>query len=90
MEKRKLIIGTYDTALIGLWTLREWSLSPAELVEEYAAVPGHSGPLDLSTVLTDGEPCYGSRTFSAILESSGGTRLERKARIDQMVNWLDG
>ena len=90
MEKRKLIIGTYDTALIGLWTLREWSLSPAELVEEYAAVPGHSGPLDLSTVLTDGEPCYGSRTFSAILESSEGTRLERKARIDQMVNWLDG
>lgn len=90
MEKRKIIIGTYDTALTGLWTLREWSLSPAPLVEEYVEVPGHSTPLDLSTVLTDGEPCYGSRTFSAILESSEGTRLERKARISQMVNWLDG
>lgn len=90
MEKRKLIIGTYDTALTGLWTLREWSLSAAPLLEEYAEVPGHSVPLDLSTVLTDGEPCYGSRTFSAILESSEGTRLERKARISQMVNWLDG
>lgn len=90
MQKRKIIIGTYDTALTGLWTLREWSLSPAELVEEYAKVPGHSGPLDLSTVLTDGEPYYGSRNFTAILESSEGTRLERKARIDQMVNWLDG
>lgn len=90
MEKRKLIIGTYDTALIGLWTLREWSLGSAELVEEYAAVPGHSGQLDLSTVLTDGVPYYGSRAFSATLESSEGTRLERRARIDQMVNWLDG
>lgn len=90
MEKRKIIIGTYDTALTGLWTLREWSLSPAPLVEEYVEVPGRSTPLDLSTVLTDGVPCYGSRTFSAILESSEGTRLERKARISQMVNWLDG
>ena len=90
MEKRKIIIGTYDTALTGLWTLREWSLSPAELVEEYAQVPGHSGLLDLSTTLTDGVPYYGSRNFSATLESSEGTRLERKARISQMVNWLDG
>lgn len=90
MEKRKIIIGTYDTALTGLWTLREWSLSPAPLLEKYEEVPGHSTPLDLSAVLTDGEPCYGSRTFSAILESSEGTRLERMARISQMVNWLDG
>lgn len=90
MEKRKLIIGTYDTALVGLWTLREWSLSSAELVEEYVDVPGHSGQLDLSTVLTAGVPYYGSRTFSATLESSEGTRMERRARIDQMVNWLDG
>lgn len=90
MEKRKLIIGTYDTALIGLWTLTGWELGAAELKEEYAEVPGHSGPLDLSTVLTDGEPYYGSREFSATLESSEGTRLEREARINQMVNWLDG
>lgn len=90
MEKRKLIIGTYDTALSGLWTLSSWALGDAELHEEYADVPGHSGPLDLSTVLTDGEPYYGSRPFEATLESSEGTRLEREARINQMINWLDG
>lgn len=90
MEKRKILIGNYDTALTGLWTLTSWELSSAELVEEYAEVPGRSGPLDLSTVLTDGEPYYGSRKFLATLESSEGTRLEREARISQMVNWLDG
>ena len=90
MEKRKLLIGTYDTALTGLWTLRSWELGRAELKEEYADVPGHSGPLDLSTALTDGDPLYGSRPFTATLESSEGSRLEREARINQMINWLDG
>lgn len=90
MEKRKIIIGNYDTAIDGLWTLREWSLGEAPLVEYYVDIPGHSGPLDLSTVLTDGEPCYGSRQFTATLESSEGSRLEREARISQMVNQLDG
>jgi len=90
MQKRKIIIGTYDTALDGLWTLSGWSLGRAEIYENYADVPGHSGLLDLSTVLTDGEPYYGSRPFEAVLESSEGTRLERKHRIDQMINQLDG
>ena len=89
MEKRKIIIGTYDTA-IELWTLSAWSFSRAVANEEYANVPGHNGPLDLSTVLTDGEPYYGSREFEAILETSVGTRLEREARINQMINTLDG
>lgn len=89
MQKRKIIIGTYDTALEGLWTLTEWRLSKAEAVEDFANVPGH-GPLDLSTVLTDGEPYYGSREFEAILESSEGSRLEREERINQMINKLDG
>ena len=89
MQKRKIIIGTYDTALEGLWTLTSWVLSKAEAVEEYAHVPGH-GPLDLSTALTDGEPYYGSREFEATLESSEGTRLEREARINDMINRLDG
>lgn len=90
MQKRKLIIGTYDTAVDGLWTLTGWALGRAELRENYADVPGHSGLLDLSTVLTDGEPYYGSRPFEAFLESSEGTRLEREQRIDQMINALDG
>ena len=90
MQKRKIIIGTYDTAIEGLWTLTSWALSKAVANEEYANVPGHSGPLDLSTALTDGEPYYKSREFEATLESSEGTRLEREERINQMINRLDG
>lgn len=89
MQKRKIIIGTYDTALEGLWTLTAWNLARAEAVEEYANIPGH-GPLDLSTALTDGEPYYGSREFEATFESSEGNRLEREERINQMINKLDG
>lgn len=90
MQKRKIIIGTYDTALEGLWTLSACVLGKAVAHEEYADVPGHNGPLDLSTALTDGEPYYGSREFEATLESSEGTRLEREERINQMINRLDG
>ena len=91
MEKRKLKIGAYDTAQDGLWTLTSWYLSDPELVELYESVPGRAdGPLDLSTILTDGEASYGARAFEAILESSEGTRLEREARINAMINQLDG
>lgn len=89
MQKRKIIIGAYDTAA-SLWTLSSWTLGRAEHRESYVEVPGHNGPLDLSTVLTDGEPYYGSREFVATLESSEGTRLEREQRINQMINQLDG
>lgn len=90
MQKRKLIIGTYDTAAEGLWTLSEWTLGRAPAYEKYIEIPGHSGPLDLSAALTDGEPYYGSREFEATLESSEGTRLEREQRISTMINKLDG
>lgn len=90
MQKRKIVIGTYDTALEGLWTLTNWTLGRAEPRESFVEVPGHNGPLDLSTVLTDGEPYYGSREFTATLESSEGTRLEREERINRMINQLDG
>ena len=90
MEKRKIIIGTYDTALEGLWTLTAWNLSKAVANESYADVPGHNGQIDLSTVLTDGEPYYKNREFEAVLESSEGSRLVREERINQMVNKLDG
>ena len=90
MQKRKIVLGEYDTAQEGLWTLASWTLGSAVAFESYAEVPGHSGPLDLSTALTDGEPYYGAREFEAILESSEGTRLEREYRINQMINKLDG
>lgn len=90
MDKRGFIIGSYDTAA-QLWTLTEWELSPPEQVTNFVQVPGRrAGGLDMSTVLTDGDPVYGSRTLTATFETSEGTRLERKNRIDTMVNWLDG
>ena len=90
MQKRKIIIGSYDTALEGQWTLAGCALGRAEAQENYVDVPGHSGQLDLSTALTDGEPYYGNREFVATLESSEGTRMEREQRINDMVNKLDG
>lgn len=90
MEKRKMIIGGYDTAADGLWTLTGWSLSDPIHETNYIKIPGSSVTLDLSTALTDGEPTYEARTLTATFESSEGSRLERKARIDTMVNALDG
>lgn len=90
MNKRKLLLGTYDTAE-QLWTLAAWSFSDPVQERTWVSVPGRrKGPIDASTVLTDGDPVYGSRTLTATLECSEGTRLEREARIEQMVNWLDG
>lgn len=90
MEKRKIIYGSYDTAINGLWTLTGWELSPAEYKSNFVEVPGRDGDLDLSTALTDGAPRYGNRTLVATLESSEGSRLDRESRINIMTNWLDG
>ena len=87
---RKVIFGTYDTQLNGSWTLTGLELSPAEHRQQFVEVPGRDGELDLSTALTDGAPRYGNRTLTATFERSDGTRLEREAAIDTMVNWLDG
>lgn len=89
MADRKIVIGTYDTAA-NLWTLNACTLGDAPFSESYAKVPGRSGALDLSTVLTDGEMTYDNRPFTARLESSEGTRLERETRIDNMINALHG
>lgn len=89
-EKRRMIFGEYDTALDGLWTLTGWTLPVPEYQSNFVQVPGRHGLLDLSTVLSDGEPIYGNRTLTATFESSEGTRLERDERISQMVNSLDG
>lgn len=89
MEKRKLLLGTYNTAADGLWTLCALAFPEPAYQAKFLEVPGGM-PLDISTVLTDGEPSYGSRTLTAKLESSEGTRMEREARIREMVNALDG
>lgn len=91
MEKRGLIIGSYRTVADGQWTLSKCELGKAPQIQNFIDVPGRrKGPLDMSTVLTDGDPIYGSRPFEAILESSEGTRMERENRINTMTNWLDG
>lgn len=89
MEKRGIILGGYDTAARG-WTLTSWQLSAAHRKENLVDKPGGHGFLDLSTVLTDGEPVYEARTLEAVLEISQGDRLSREAEIDNMVNGLDG
>lgn len=90
MVKRKLILGTYDTARDGLWTLAALELSDPEYQANFLDVKGKDGPLDLSTALTDGVPRYGSRTLTATLECSEGTREDRRETISKMVNALDG
>ncbi|MBR5865731.1 MAG: hypothetical protein IKY89_05610 [Alistipes sp.] len=85
-----MTFGVYNTAA-ELWTLTAWGLSEAKHQENLVDVPGRqAGPLDLSTALTDGEPVFGARSLSATFESSEGTRLERKYRIDNMINRLAG
>lgn len=88
-EKRGFIFGAYNTAQ-QLWTLTDWELTDAEYKQNFMDVPGRDGSLDMSGALTDGEPKYGSRALTAVFECSEGTRLERKERIDTMVNWLSG
>lgn len=91
MEKRTIKLGDYDTAADGLWTLTDWEFTEPDPETNLVSVPGRSrGPLDLSTVLTDGEPRYGSRPLSISLESSEGDRMAREARISAMVNQLHG
>lgn len=89
MEKRKIIFGEYDTAE-NLWTLASLKLAKPAQEQTFVSVPGRYAPLDLSTYLTDGQPSYGSAGLEVMLESSEGDRLERKDRIDLLVNYLDG
>ena len=88
-EKRGFILGDYDTAAEG-WTLCEWSFPEPEVAANYVEVRGRSaGPLDMTEALT-GDPRYNSRELYARFECSDGTRLERDAIIDDMVNRLNG
>lgn len=89
--KRRLIIGDYDTVAEANWTLNKLAFPEPEEQTNFVTVPGRmAGPLDMSSVLTNGVPVYGSRTLTARLECSEGTRQERNDLISRMINELDG
>jgi hypothetical protein len=90
MKKRQLILNDYRTAEDGLFTLSACKITKAAQEQTFVKVPGRFAPLDLSTVLTDGQPYYGNASLDAVLESSEGTRAERQEHIDHMKNLLDG
>lgn len=90
MEKRKIIFGNYDTAAEGPWTLSALSCPEPEQQTNLVEVPGRDGALDLSTVLTNGVPRYNSRTLTATLECSEGTRADRLQLVSDIINRLDG
>lgn len=91
MDKRTIRLGDYDTAAHGLWTLTALDFPEPTPEENMVTVPGRrKGPLNLSAVLTDGEPSYGSRPLNITLESSEGDRAARADRISEMVNRFHG
>jgi len=89
MPKRKVILGEYDTAAHG-WTLNGCALSNPEQKTNYVEKSGGDGSWDLSTVLTEGLARYKDRSLTVRLENSEGTRADREALINAMVNLLDG
>lgn len=88
MEKRHIVIGSYDTT--DFWTLTGCTLEAPTLRTNYVEVPGRNGFLDLSTATTDGEPVYSDRSLTITLESSEGTKTERDAEITKLYTSLDG
>jgi len=89
VEKRKVVIGVYDTATHG-WTLTGYSLAPAEQKTNFIDIPGGDGAWDLSTALTDNLPRYNTRVLTITLECSEGSRQDRELLISGMINQLDG
>lgn len=89
MQKRRIIIGDYDTAEHG-WTLTGWSFSAAEQKTKLIEKQAGDGSWDLSTILTDGIARYYDRELIATFECSEGNRESREALIRQMINKLDG
>ncbi len=89
MNKRTILLGSYDTAAHG-WTLTACKLSDPEQKLNYVEKLGGDGSWDLSTVSTDGIPRYKNRTLTVSLECSVGTRDEREQLINDMTAALDG
>ena len=69
MNRRRIIIGIYDTAESG-WTLSAWNFTPARHKSTLVEKPGGDGAWDLSTALSDGIPRYETRELTATLERS--------------------
>lgn len=84
---RKIVFNTYDTAAKG-WTLNSCELTAPEYVQRFVSVPWRDGAVDFSGA--NGEVSYNSRTLTARLECSEGTRTERLALVSDMVNQLNG
>jgi hypothetical protein len=82
-------IGDYNTATNG-WTLSSWTLAMPKKKTNLVEVPASDVVLDLSTALTEGVPHYSTRNLTVTLECSNGDRLERRQRIADMINQLDG
>ena len=89
MQKRTIVFGTYNTAEHG-WTMSGLVLSDAEQKTNYVEKSGGDGSWDLSTALTNGIPRYRDRILTVTLEHSKGSRADREALINDMVNELDG
>ena len=88
MTPRHITIGGRPTSADG-WTLCEWKLSAPSYRRSTLTLPGTDGDLDLSDTLT-GRVIYNSRTFTARLELSEGTRRSRDALISKYLNTFDG
>lgn len=89
MQKRGVILGSYDTAANG-WTLTGWTLSPALEKTNFVDKRGGDGSWDLSTALTDGIPTFSDRDLTITLELSTGSRQSRNDEISYMTNTLHG
>ena len=89
MTKRGFILGEYDTAADGHFTLNKWSLSEPKQKTNYLSIAYGDGEIDYTDVY-DNTPRYEMRTLSITLISSFSTRNARRLIIEDMVNNLDG
>lgn len=90
MTMRKIVFGAYDTWQDWGLTLTSYELSAPEYKSNFVSVPCRDGDIDLSTVLTDGEPRYNNRELTATFEISSGTRDSRVELFSKIINALDG
>lgn len=67
--------------------LNEFSFPPPSIKTQTVDLPGADGTVDLSTVLTDGEPCFNDRSGTIVLIAIG---KHRKQQIDRIINTLHG
>ena len=89
MKKRTVKIGAYDTAAHG-WTLAGCKLADPELKEIFVEKTGGDGSWNLTSAMTGGIPRYKNRPLAIRLECSIGTREDREALINELVNDYDG